>query len=46
MDLQCFSMIFNGFVQSADRLADRFADRFAARFDDLYGLAMIRKGVL
>ena len=40
MNLQCVSMvsmIFIGFVQSADRLADRFADRF----DALYGVAML-----
>ena len=29
-------MIFNSFVQSADRFADRSADRF----DDVYGFAM------
>ena len=32
-------MIFNGFVQSADR----FADRCAIRSDDLYGFAMLFK---
>ena len=43
-------MIFNGFVQSADRFldryADRFADRFTDRFDDLYGFAMLFNGFL
>ena len=37
-------MIFNSFVQSADRFADicadRFADKCADRFDDVYGFAM------
>ena len=35
-------MIFNSFVQPADRFADRFADIF----DDVYGFAMISNSVL
>ena len=42
MDFQRIYKIFNGFVQSADRLADRFADRF----DVLYVLEMIFDGFL
>ena len=34
-------MMFNGFVQSIDRVADRFA-----RFDDVYGFAMLFISVL
>ena len=42
MDLQWFSMVFVGFVQSADRFADSFVDRI----DDLYGFAMLFNSVL
>ena len=35
-------MIFNGFVQPADRFAKRFADGF----DDLYGFAIFFNGFL
>ena len=42
--LQCFSnrfsIVFNGFVQSAGRVDGRFADRS----DDLYGAAMLVNG--
>ena len=45
-DFQWLSMIYIGFLQSADRFADRFDVRLADRFDDLYGFTMISIGRL